>query len=159
MPHLSAGLLLFRRNAGGELEVLLVHPGGPLWRNKDEHAWSIPKGECDDGEDQLTTADREFGEELGIAAPAGRRIDLGTIRQASGKQVRAWAVEAPDLLITEVVSNEFEMEWPPRSGRRQSFPEVDRAEWMTLSVARPRVVKAQAEFFDRLGDALGGKGD
>jgi predicted NUDIX family NTP pyrophosphohydrolase len=136
------------------LEILLVHPGGPLWKGKDVHAWSIPKGEYEEGADPLQAAEREFHEELGIPAPDGPRVDLGTVRQASGKQVRAWAIEADDLIIGEVASNEFEMEWPPRSGRRQLFPEVDRAEWMSVASARERVVKAQAAFFDRLAEVV-----
>jgi predicted NUDIX family NTP pyrophosphohydrolase len=154
MPRLSAGLLLYRHGSGGELEVLLAHPGGPFWRGKDEHAWSIPKGEYQEGQDALSEAEREFTEEIGASAPPGPRIDLGTVRQAGGKQVHVWAVEAGSWTVTEVTSNEFEMEWPPRSGRMLMFPEVDRVEWMTTSAARARIVKAQADFFGRLHDAL-----
>jgi predicted NUDIX family NTP pyrophosphohydrolase len=154
MPKVSAGLLVYRQGPGDELEVLLVHPGGPLWRHKDAHAWSIPKGEYTEDEEPLQAAEREFGEELGLEPPGGPRLDLGTIRQASGKQVRCWAVEAGTLTIETVVSNEFEMEWPLKSGRFQKFPEVDRAEWMSMASARPRIVAAQAAFFDRLLDAL-----
>ena len=153
MPRLSAGLLAYRRGAGGALEVLLVHPGGPFWKNKDMHAWSIPKGEHDAAADPAFEADREFREELGLDAPPGRRIDLGTVRQSGGKQVRAWAVEGDGISVDVIVSNEFEMEWPPKSGRIQSFPEVDRAEWMSIEHARERVVTAQAAFLDRLLEA------
>jgi predicted NUDIX family NTP pyrophosphohydrolase len=154
VPKLSAGLLAYRTRPDGALEVLLVHPGGPFWKNKDAHAWSIPKGEYDDGLDPQHEAEREFEEELGMPAPPGPRLDLGTVRQSSGKQVRAWAVQAGDLNLDEVKSNEFEMEWPPNSGRLQSFPEVDRAEWMTLESARGRIVSAQTDFFDRLLEVL-----
>jgi predicted NUDIX family NTP pyrophosphohydrolase len=154
VPKLSAGLLAYRPAAGAGLQVLLVHPGGPFWRGKEDHAWSIPKGEYGPGADPASEATREFEEELGIGAPRGPRLDLGTIRQAGGKQVRAWAVEAPALEVDHITSNEFEMEWPPRSGKVQSFPEVDRAEWMDLDTARRRVVTAQATFFDRLVEAL-----
>jgi predicted NUDIX family NTP pyrophosphohydrolase len=156
MPKVSAGLLAYRVTEAGTLEFLLVHPGGPFWRNKDLHAWSIPKGELTDGADPLSEAEREFSEELGLEPPAGPRLDLGSVRQAGGKQVRVWAVEAGELNVEDVVSNEFEMEWPPRSGQSQMFPEVDRAEWMAIERARERVVAAQAEFFDRLVDALSG---
>jgi len=158
MPKVSAGLLAYRQGPDQVVEVLLVHPGGPLWRHRDAHAWSIPKGEYTEDEEPLHAAEREFGEELGVEAPDGARIDLGTIRQASGKQVRCWAIEAPALQIDQVVSNQFEMEWPPKSGRFAMFPEVDRAEWMTLDDARPRIVAAQAAFFDRLLAALGDQG-
>ncbi|HEY2215237.1 MAG TPA: NUDIX domain-containing protein [Acidimicrobiales bacterium] len=155
MPRLSAGLMVCRQGANGQLEVLLAHPGGPYWRGKDDHAWSIPKGEYQGGQDALTEAEREFVEEIGISAPAGPRIDLGSVRQAGGKQVRAWGVEAGSWDVDELASNEFEMEWPPRSGRMLMFPEVDRIEWMTIPGALPRIVKAQAAFLDRLRDALG----
>ncbi len=154
MPKLSAGLLGYRTGADGALEVLLVHPGGPLWKNKDAHAWSIPKGEYEETADPQQAAEREFEEELGMPPPDGTRLDLGRVRQASGKHVRAWAIEAGALTVDEITSNEFEMEWPPKSGRIQLFPEVDRAEWMDVAQARERVVKAQSAFFDRLIDAL-----
>ena len=127
MPKLSAGLLPYKFAEDGSLAVLLVHPGGPFWKNKDAHAWSIPKGEYQEGEDPEQAADREFAEELGLPVPDGPRIDLGTIRQASGKYVRAWAVHAEHLVTDAVVSNRFEMEWPPKSGTMREFPEVDRA--------------------------------
>ena len=156
MPKVSAGLLAYRVTEAGTLEFLLVHPGGPFWRNKDLHAWSIPKGELTDGADPLSEAEREFSEELGLEPPSGPRLDLGSVRQASGKHVRVWAVDGSDLVVDEIVSNEFEMEWPPKSGQTQLFPEVDRAEWMAIEAARVRVVAAQAAFFDRLVDALSG---
>jgi predicted NUDIX family NTP pyrophosphohydrolase len=150
MTKMSAGLLPYRIASDGTITVLLVHPGGPFWRNKDEHAWSIPKGEYLSGEDPERAAEREFEEELGLAVPTGPRIDLGTVRQASGKEVRAWAVRAEDLSTAGMVSNQFEMEWPPKSGALQQFPEVDRAEWMSVSEASLRLVAAQAEFLLRL---------
>ncbi|MDQ1361167.1 MAG: hypothetical protein QOJ44_1544 [Acidimicrobiaceae bacterium] len=145
----SAGLLLFRRGADGDPEVLLVHPGGPYWSRKDRGAWSIPKGEIEEGEEPSAVAEREFAEELGRRAPDGIRIDLGEITQASGKRVRAWAVEG-DFDASHIASNQFEIEWPPRSGQRQSFPEVDRAEWFSIGVAGEKLVAAQAELLDRL---------
>jgi predicted NUDIX family NTP pyrophosphohydrolase len=150
----SAGLLPYRVADDGTLTVFLVHPGGPFWKNKDAHVWSIAKGEYEPGDDPALTAEREFEEEVGVPAPGGARLDLGTVRQSSGKLVRAWAVRAEDLSVTTVVSNEFEMEWPPKSGTMQSFPEVDRAEWMTIAEAEPRLVAAQVAFLDRLVSAL-----
>src|SRR5580692_8719689 len=126
MPKLSAGILAYRVNDDGSIAVLVVHPGGPFWKNKDEHAWSIPKGEYDLGEEPERIAEREFEEELGLPAPSGPRLDLGTVRQSGGKQVRAWAVRAEALSLDVIVSNTFELEWPPKSGTRRSFPEVDR---------------------------------
>jgi predicted NUDIX family NTP pyrophosphohydrolase len=154
MPKLSAGLLVFRVDGDGMITVLLVHPGGPFWRNKDVHAWSIPKGEYEPGEDAQQAAEREFEEELGLSSPDGPRIDLGTIRQSGGKQVRAWAVRADSLSIDAVVSNTFDLEWPPRSGAMQSFPEIDLAEWVSVPEATVRLVSAQVEFLHRLGAAL-----
>ncbi|MEM9514967.1 MAG: NUDIX domain-containing protein [Actinomycetota bacterium] len=153
MPRRSAGLLLYRWNDAA-LEVLIVHPGGPFWANKDAGAWSIPKGEYDDAEDALAAAQREFGEELGRPAPDGAYVALGTVRQKGGKEVVAWAIEAA-VDVAALVSNTFEIEWPPRSGRRQEFPEVDRAEWCSLDVARRRLIAAQVEFVDRLLDHIG----
>jgi predicted NUDIX family NTP pyrophosphohydrolase len=149
MGRRSAGILLHRRTAAGEVEVLLVHPGGPYWAKKDLGAWSLPKGEHDDGEDGLVCALREFAEELGSPPPAGDPADLGTVRQKGGKVVQAWAL-AGDLDATAIQSNTFELEWPPRSGRRREFPEVDRAEWFALAEARERINPAQAAFLDRL---------
>jgi predicted NUDIX family NTP pyrophosphohydrolase len=149
----SAGILLFRR-AGDALEVLLVHPGGPFWAKKDEGAWSIPKGEYGDDEDPLACALRELEEELGASPEldADELIDLGTVRQKSGKVVRGWAAEA-DFDPATLRSNTFAIEWPPRSGAQREFPEVDRAEWFDLGTARRKVNPAQAEFLDRLSDA------
>jgi predicted NUDIX family NTP pyrophosphohydrolase len=149
----SAGLLLYRRAAGG-LEVLLVHPGGPFWARRDLGAWSLPKGEYADGESGLDAARREFQEELGSPPPDGKFLDLGEVRQKSGKVVDAWAV-AGDLDADAVTSNEFEMEWPPRSGRTQTFPEVDRAQWFDLEQARERINPAQAALLDRLRETAG----
>jgi predicted NUDIX family NTP pyrophosphohydrolase len=150
----SAGILPYRVGPDGGLRVLVVHPGGPLWKNKDEHAWSIAKGEYEPDEEAERAAEREFAEELGVEVPEGPRIALGTIRQSSGKQVSAWAVRADDLSPEGLVSNTFEMEWPPRSGERRSFPEVDEARWMSLPEARQRLIVAQGEFLDRLAAAL-----
>jgi predicted NUDIX family NTP pyrophosphohydrolase len=145
--------VVYRRTAGG-LEVLLVHPGGPFWARRDLGAWSLPKGEYADGELALDAARREFAEELGSPPPAGDFVDLGEVRQKSGKLIRAWAV-AGDLDAAAIVSNEFEMEWPPRSGRSRSFPEVDRAEWFGLDEARRRINSGQAPLLDRLQEAVG----
>jgi predicted NUDIX family NTP pyrophosphohydrolase len=150
MGKTSAGILPYRRANDGSMEVLLVHPGGPFWKHKDAHAWSVVKGEHEPDEDPLDDAEREFAEELGFPAPVGRRLDLGDVHQSNGKIVRAWAVEVEDLPLEHMVSNLFELEWPPHSGTVQRFPEVDRAEWMTIARARPRLVRAQAAFLDRL---------
>ena len=147
MARKSAGLLLFRRKTDG-LEVLLVHPGGPLWAKKDEGAWSIPKGEIDDGEDPLSAARREFNEELGSPV-SGEFIELTSIRQASGKIVYAWAVES-DFDPATLTSGLFSMEWPPRSGRQQQFPEVDRAQWFTIDRAKHKINRAQIPLLDQL---------
>jgi len=144
----SAGLLLYRKRGEG-IEVLLVHPGGPFWADRDAGSWSVPKGEVEIGEEALAVARREFEEETGHSPPAGEPIDLGEIRQASGKVVHAWAVEG-DLDPARVTSNTFMMEWPPRSGRQQEFPEVDRAQWFEPDDARRRMNSAQAELVDRL---------
>jgi predicted NUDIX family NTP pyrophosphohydrolase len=147
MPNASAGVLLFRRKSHG-LEVLLVHPGGPLWAKKDEGAWSIPKGEIDAGEDPLAAARREFEEELGSPV-SGDFITLTPVRQASGKVVHAWAVEG-DFDPATLTGGLFTMEWPPRTGRQQQFPEVDRAEWFTLEQARRKINKGQIPLLDQL---------
>jgi predicted NUDIX family NTP pyrophosphohydrolase len=133
----------------GRLEVLLGHMGGPFWAKKDEGAWSIPKGEYDEHEDPLTAARREFEEETGTAPPDGPTIELGEIRQAGGKRVLAWAVEG-DLDPATVRSNTFTLEWPPRSGQLQEFPEIDRGEWFDAATARRKLVKAQGAFVDAL---------
>jgi predicted NUDIX family NTP pyrophosphohydrolase len=148
MPVRSAGILLYRRSAGA-IELLLVHPGGPFWARKDDGAWSIPKGEHADGEDPLDCARREFEEETGTVPPVGALVALGEVRQRSGKHVSAWAAEG-DLDADAVRSNTFTVEWPPRSGRMQEFPEVDRAGWFAPDDARRALVPAQAEFVDRL---------
>jgi predicted NUDIX family NTP pyrophosphohydrolase len=145
----SAGLLLYRRTAAG-LEVLLGHLGGPYFARKDDGAWSIPKGEYDDDEEPIEAARREFEEEFGQPPPAAPDYrPLGTVRQRNGKRVTAWAVEA-DLDATTVVSNTFEIEWPPRSGRRQAFPEIDRAAWFDLDTARTKMTAGQDALLDRL---------
>jgi predicted NUDIX family NTP pyrophosphohydrolase len=159
VPKLSAGILAYRIGEDGSLLVLLVHPGGPFWRNKDAHAWSIPKGEHEPAEDPEAAAVREFAEELGFPLPDGPRHDLGMVRQSGGKQVQAWAAQTGYLSLERVVSNRFEMEWPPKSGTRQEFPEVDRAEWMTIPEATARLVSAQAEFLDRLASLVSSRGD
>lgn len=151
----SAGILLFRRK-DGVTEFLLVHPGGPFWAKKDAGAWSIPKGQIEDDEEPRACAIRELEEELG-AAPAldpEELLELGAIRQRAGKVVEAWAAEA-DFDPAALASNTFEMEWPPRSGSRQEFPEVDRAEWFDPAAAREKILPAQAELLDRLLERLG----
>ena len=155
MARRSAGIVLHRRGADGAVEVLLVHPGGPFWARRDAGAWSIPKGEHGDDEEPLAAARREFAEELGIAAPDGEAAPLGEVRQRGGKLVAAWAV-AGDLDPERIVSNRFELEWPPRSGRRQSFPEVDRAGWFPLAQAREKLLAGQLPLLDRLEQLLGG---
>jgi len=150
----SAGVLLYRNP--GEPELLLVHPGGPFWAKKDLGAWTIPKGEPDEGEEELQCALRELAEELGSGAPPldpGALIGLGSIRQKSGKLVHAWAAEA-DFDTAGLASNSFELEWPPRSGERAEFPEVDRAEWFDPEEARRRILPAQEPLIDRLLEAL-----
>ena len=151
----SAGILLFRRT-GTETEFLLVHPGGPFWARKDEGAWSIPKGQIESEEEPRACAIRELEEELGPAPKLDpeQLIELGSIRQRAGKVVEAWAAEA-DFDPALLASNTFSMEWPPRSGSQQDFPEVDRAEWFDLKAARRKILPAQAEFFDRLLERLG----
>jgi predicted NUDIX family NTP pyrophosphohydrolase len=144
----SAGILAYRRNTRG-LEVLLAHPGGPFWRNKDEGAWSIPKGELDPSEDPEQAARREFAEELGPGATILELTPLGEIRQRGGKRVIAFAGEG-DFDMAALESNTFEIEWPPRSGRRQQFPEIDRAQWFDLEAARGKLISGQVEFLDRL---------
>ncbi|MCF0070205.1 NUDIX domain-containing protein [Dyadobacter sp. CY261] len=146
MAGRSAGILLFRRKMG--LEVLLVHPGGPFFARKDLGAWSIPKGEYDDPEDALAAARREFAEETGMAID-GDFLPLAAIKQKGGKEVKAWAVEG-DIDAEQIVSNVFEIEWPPRSGKMRSFPEVDRAEWFDIPTARTKINERQSAFLDEL---------
>src|SRR5262245_25480379 len=152
MAKRSAGLLMYR-GSGARLAVLLVHPGGPFWAGKDLGAWSVPKGEHAAGEDPLAVARREFAEETG-ASPRGACQPLGEVVQAGGKRVNAWAVEG-DFDPATLVSNTFETEWPPRSGRRRSFPEVDRAAWFSLDEGRNKINADQRVFIDRLVDLVG----
>ncbi len=149
MTRRSAGILLFRRTP--ELQVLLGHMGGPFWARKDQHAWSIPKGEHTEDEDAQDAARREFAEETGSPAP-DELLPLGVVR--AGKSLTVWAAEG-DLDADAVVSNTFDLEWPPRSGRVQQFPEIDRAAWLDLAAARTKLVKGQLPFLDRLLAALG----
>lgn len=144
----SAGLLLYRQR-DGRREVLLVHPGGPFFQKRDDGVWSIPKGEIGENETGIDVARREFHEELGMPVPNGEVTSLRTVRQAGGKVVHAWAL-AGDLDVTRTTSNTFEIEWPPRSGTIQAFPEVDRAAWFAPDTARRKMVPAQSAFIDRL---------
>lgn len=145
----SAGLLMYRR-IGDSLEVFLVHPGGPFFKKKEEGYWSIPKGLVDEDEADLDAARREFEEETSIPVIANQLfLDLGEIRQKGGKRVRAWAFEG-DADVQKIRSNSFEMEWPPRSGRRQSFPEIDRGAWFDIAAAGRMIIEAQRAFLDRL---------
>jgi predicted NUDIX family NTP pyrophosphohydrolase len=147
LPKQAAGILLYRQTARG-LEVLLAHPGGPLWARKDLGAWTIPKGQFGDDESALEAARREFEEEMGSPA-AGEFVELGSIRQPSGKVVHAFTAES-DFDVTTVKSNLFTLEWPPRSGKSGQFPEIDRAEWFVVEEARKRILKGQEPFIDRL---------
>lgn len=147
MPKTSAALLLYRRRPG--LEVLIAHMGGPFWARKDAGAWSIPKGEHTTDEEPLDAARREFAEELGSPAPAGDVVALGSVKQSGGKVVTTFAIEG-DFDLDGFRSNTFEMEWPRGSGRMQEFPEVDRAEWVTVDVAREKLVKGQLPVLDAL---------
>lgn len=151
----SAGILLFRRRAG-RLEVLLAHPGGPFWQGRDLGHWTIPKGEVEPGEELLAVARREFAEETGHEPPAGVPIPLGEVRQKSGKLVVAWGLEG-DLDPASARSNTFTIEWPPRSGRREAFPEIDRVAWFEPGEARRRLKPAQVPFIDRLEAAVAGR--
>jgi predicted NUDIX family NTP pyrophosphohydrolase len=144
----SAGILLWRRADGGP-QVLIGHMGGPFWAKKDDGAWSIPKGEYEPGEDPFAVALREFEEELGTAVPASDFVPLGELRTTSSKVLTVWAAEG-DLDASATASNTFELEWPPRSGRFQEFPEIDRAAWFAIDVARTKLVKGQVGFLDRL---------
>ena len=147
----SAGLLLYRRR--GELEVFLVHPGGPFWAKKDAGAWSLPKGEIAEGEDPLDTAKREFTEETGFPIDGDFR-PLDPVKQAGGKMVHAGAIEA-DCDAAQIHSNLFSLEWPPTSGKTREFPEVDRAAWFNIPEARKRIIPAQSGFLDQLTSLLG----
>ena len=149
---LSAGILLYRKRKTG-IEVLLVHPGGPLWAKKDDGTWSIPKGEYTEGEDPLVVAKREFYEETGFDA-GEPCIELTAAKQPGGKIIRAWAVEG-DIDVASVRSNNFSMEWPPKSGRVQSFPEIDRALWCGLAIAKEKLLAGQRVFLDELEQSIG----
>lgn len=151
MAKQAAGILLYRRGRSG-LEVLLAHPGGPLWARKDAGAWTLPKGQFTEGELPLDAAKREFEEEMG-SAPAGDFQPLGTVKQKSGKIIHAWAAES-DFDAATVKSNLFSMEWPPKSGRMGEFPEVDRAGWFSIEEARVKIIKGQAPFLERLLEVL-----
>lgn len=148
----SAGLLLYRKK-DKRVEVLIAHPGGPFWAKKDAAAWSIPKGEIEEGEELLEAAKREFAEELGKAAPEGEVISLGSAKQSSGKIVHAWAQEA-DFDASNVSSNTMMIEWPPKSGIQQEFPEVDRAAWVSIEKARNKLVKGQVPLLENLAEQL-----
>ena len=152
MPKQSAGILMYRRDPGG-WSVLLVHPGGPFWAKQDLGAWSIPKGEYAAGEDPLAVAVREFEEETGVRLK-GEFRPLGEVRQAGGKRVLAWALEG-DLDPAGLTSNSFELEWPPKSGRKRIFPEIDRAEWFAPQAAREKILPGQRELIERLARMLG----
>jgi predicted NUDIX family NTP pyrophosphohydrolase len=152
MPKQSAGLLLYRRNHQ-RLEVFLVHPGGPFWAKKDRGAWSIPKGEYSAGEEPLAAARREFQEETGFAIE-GDFVELGTIRQAGGKLVSAWAIEG-DCDPAALTSNLTQIQWPPQSGKTIDVPEVDRGAWFSFTEARDRILQSQTPFLDRLLENLG----
>jgi predicted NUDIX family NTP pyrophosphohydrolase len=156
MPVRSAGVLLWRRTDAGSVEVLLAHMGGPFWTGKDTAAWSIPKGLYDETEQPLAAALREFREELGLDVPVGgeRLQPLGELRQPSGKRLTVWTAES-DLDTADVVPGLFTMEWPPRSGRQEEFPEIDRVAWWSLEEARERLVRGQRPFLDRLAEELG----
>jgi predicted NUDIX family NTP pyrophosphohydrolase len=154
VPRTSAGVLLYRLRPGGP-EVLVGHMGGPFWARKDDRAWSIPKGEYVDGEEPLAVARREFEEELGSAVPAAELVPLGEVRQSGGKRLAVWAAEG-DLDAATCRSNTFEIEWPPRSGRVQEFPEIDRAAWFPVDQARAKLVTGQVAFLDRLLERLSG---
>jgi predicted NUDIX family NTP pyrophosphohydrolase len=148
MPKKSGGFLVYKRS-GDRLEVLLVHPGGPFWKNKENGAWSIPKGEPQEGEELLAAAQRELREEIGLE-PQGELKNLGTIQQKAGKTVHAWAFEVDPHTVVDQVSNLVEVEWPPRSGKRLTFPEIDRAEFFSIEQAETRINQAQRAFLERL---------
>jgi len=150
VPRTSAGILLFRKRDAA-IEVLLAHMGGPRWQRRDDGAWSIPKGEYTPPEAALDAARREFTEELGLPAPAGELVSLGDAKQASGKIVTVWAVEG-ELDPTAIVPGTFRLEWPPRSGTLQEFPEIDRVAWFDMATARRKLVTGQRPFLDRLAD-------
>jgi predicted NUDIX family NTP pyrophosphohydrolase len=148
----SAGILVYK-DKGDQIEVLLAHPGGPFWAKKDSGAWSIPKGECEENEDLLDAAKREFKEEIGQEAPNEDYLDLGEFKRKDGKTITAWAVKG-DLDVNQLKSNTFEMEWPPHSGKKQEFPEIDKAEWFSLDRASEKLHSGQAVFLERLAEKL-----
>jgi predicted NUDIX family NTP pyrophosphohydrolase len=152
MKKQSAGIVVYRFKEDVP-QVLLAHMGSPWWAKKDIGAWTIPKGGIEEGEEALDTAKREFTEELGLQAPEGEYADLGSIDQHNNKTVQAWAVEA-DIDISDIKSNTFELEWPPRSGQKQEFPEIDRAAWFGLAEAAQKTVRGQAELFEKLANLL-----
>lgn len=154
MPATSAGILLYRVDAEDAVTVLVAHMGGPYWSGKDEGAWSIPKGEVDGDEGMLDAARREFREELGVDPPDADYAELGTFAYSSGKRVTVFVADGAEFTATEFDFGTFELEWPPRSGRRQRFPEVDRAEWMSVGDARERLVAGQRPAVDRLEELL-----
>jgi predicted NUDIX family NTP pyrophosphohydrolase len=153
MTKFSAGILVYRKR-NGQIEVLLAHHGGPFWAKKDDGAWSIIKGEYEDDEAPFDAAKREFKEETSHDAPDGEYIDLGEFKRKDGKTIKAWAVEA-DFDPKTIISNTFEMEWPPKSANMQEFPENDRAEWFSLSAATPKMNTGQTVFLERLADKIG----
>jgi predicted NUDIX family NTP pyrophosphohydrolase len=153
MAVTSAGILLYRLDDGG-VQVLVAHMGGPYWAGKDEGAWSIPKGEFDEGESALAAARREFREELGVDPPAVEYAELGTFAYSSGKRVTVFVADGAEFTASAFDFGTFELEWPPRSGRRRRFPEVDRVEWMPLARARERLVTGQRPALDRLEELL-----
>jgi predicted NUDIX family NTP pyrophosphohydrolase len=152
LAKLSAGVVLFRKRPSG-LQVLLVHPGGPFWKKKDLGTWSIPKGEYTEPEDPLAAAKREFAEETGIQLD-GDFLPLGSFKQPSGKMISAWALEG-DCSVADIRSNTFTIEWPPKSGRQQEFPEIDRAQWFDLAEAQKRILRGQVAILDHLKSQLG----
>ena len=156
VPRTSAGLLLYRRHPERGVEVLVGHMGGPFWAGKDAGAWSIPKGEHGADDDPRDAALREFAEEMGSPAPAIDLVPLGEVRQSGGKRLTAWAAEG-DFDAAGAVSNTFSLEWPPRSGRVQEFPEIDRAAWLTVEEARAKLVAGQVPLLDRLLDVIAGQ--
>ncbi|GGJ36652.1 phosphohydrolase [Paenarthrobacter histidinolovorans] len=153
----SAGILLYRRNTAGQLELWIAHMGGPFWARKDQHAWSIPKGEFSDDEDALVAARREFTEEIGTPPPLVDYALLGTFRQPSGKIITAFTAEAPDFQPEEILSNTFPMEWPKGSGAIKDFPEIDDAQWLEETLARTKLVKGQLPIVDALVQRLAGE--
>lgn len=153
MAKQSAGILMYRRR-GATIEVLLGHPGGPFWAKKDAGAWSVPKGEVEEGEDLLEAARREFAEEIGQSAPDGECVELGSFKRSGGKEIFAWAIEG-DLDVSKITSNSVRMEWPPKSGKQIEFPEIDRATWISLAAAPAKMHKGQDVFVERLAEKLG----